>query len=852
MRVHSGISDIVYHKTLLDPALSIIQEDKFRLSSYTHSKSDRLRESHWYYLSTTRSVTGFKPDARTFGVCLVLDGRKLGQKYKAEPLDYWEAGPQGSEQEDRVWSNSPTLDQASKYISEIHVNIDGTEGWPNYNWQSKLRKLVLEAKKKNIDLYLYDDNKAFNLLNKSKAVGLEEIDFESTVKDEYNRRFSSRWNQNLESMMELIQKPVDKPISKEAYKLFYNMTIYDDTSSSLSADLHNLRSGDKDFYAKVNEVLRKANLKSAKEACDFIKKKYKDVNWRDESRIAAKVIASEKWAKEGYTFEKELDGDVLFIIAYTKDGEHAGGLEAAPSKGYKGKIYPLQVVVDPGHRRKGLATQMYAIAEEHFKMPFMSGHSQSDDGKKFRESYNQLKLLDKYVYEDKVSWSVNSALDKGYNSYGEDWTPLAKIKKLEVTDRGNDWFDDSKLDLDKTLSHWVTADPRDAALYNVGGTNREILEEMWDDFPEEVPEEFEGEIIGEDWEDLVNIAKNPTEYCTEIQLTGAVPVIEHDEYFGKSYLYIKPVYLKEATSADDSDVIYLTSPGLVQKAVDESRERQFEGYNEADIQAAAEALAEHATLSNFKRKWELLGVEFFIAERGNKDLFLSGLLVPKEDRNNKVGSKFMTELCEYADLTDQRIVLSPGKMDGAGTTSISRLKDFYKRFGFVENKGRNKDYRISETMFRRPASAKATSDYSDEGRVGEHWGSQASGVLFKCGDKILLLKRSEGTLDPGLWGIPGGAVPIDENSNPKDIKQSALDEAKEEMGSIPAFRDTGKKSVFEKGTFKYTTFLLEVQKEFTPTLNWEHSDSGWFSLNSLPAELHPGVKFTLNKILTAK
>jgi len=60
----------------------------------------------------------------------------------------------------------------------------------------------------------------------------------------------------------------------------------------------------------------------------------------------------------------------------------------------------------------------------------------------------------------------------------------------------------------------------------------------------------------------------------------------------------------------------------------------------------------------------------------------------------------MNDLIAYADATKQRIDLTPAKDFGA--SSVNRLKDFYKRFGFIENKGRNKDFSISETMYRTP------------------------------------------------------------------------------------------------------------------------------------------------------
>lgn len=77
---------------------------------------------------------------------------------------------------------------------------------------------------------------------------------------------------------------------------------------------------------------------------------------------------------------------------------------------------------------------------------------------------------------------------------------------------------------------------------------------------------------------------------------------------------------------------------------------------------------------------------------------LSRIVVPKEQRGSGVGSGIMKQLVDYADATGARITLSPSTDFGA--TSVSRLKDFYKQFGFVENKGRNKDFSTRETMYR--------------------------------------------------------------------------------------------------------------------------------------------------------
>jgi predicted GNAT family acetyltransferase len=82
---------------------------------------------------------------------------------------------------------------------------------------------------------------------------------------------------------------------------------------------------------------------------------------------------------------------------------------------------------------------------------------------------------------------------------------------------------------------------------------------------------------------------------------------------------------------------------------------------------------------------------------------LNSIIIDKEARGEGVGSDVMEQIISYADKEGKQVQLTPAlKDDYQGTTSQSRLKKFYKRFGFVENKGRNKDFSISELMYRNP------------------------------------------------------------------------------------------------------------------------------------------------------
>ena len=104
-------------------------------------------------------------------------------------------------------------------------------------------------------------------------------------------------------------------------------------------------------------------------------------------------------------------------------------------------------------------------------------------------------------------------------------------------------------------------------------------------------------------------------------------------------------------------------------------------------------------LAALKEKWSAAGIEHAIFEKDGV-ISLGRIQVPKGERGGGIGASAMSQLTSYADETKQRIELTPSTDFGA--TSVSRLKAFYKRFGFVENKGRNKDFTTQASMLREP------------------------------------------------------------------------------------------------------------------------------------------------------
>lgn len=93
---------------------------------------------------------------------------------------------------------------------------------------------------------------------------------------------------------------------------------------------------------------------------------------------------------------------------------------------------------------------------------------------------------------------------------------------------------------------------------------------------------------------------------------------------------------------------------------------------------------------------EFPGLKLDLMGRGQR-VTVSRVVAP--ERGQGIGSAVMQRLTDWADASGRTLALTPSSDFGGNT---KRLREFYQRFGFVENKGRHKDYEISEAMYREP------------------------------------------------------------------------------------------------------------------------------------------------------
>lgn len=121
------------------------------------------------------------------------------------------------------------------------------------------------------------------------------------------------------------------------------------------------------------------------------------------------------------------------------------------------------------------------------------------------------------------------------------------------------------------------------------------------------------------------------------------------------------------------------------------------------------------------------------------------------------------------------------------------------------------------------------------------WGTQGAGCVFfaRSTGRFLIAHRSEAVLQPGTWGTWGGAM--DDGESPY---AAVTREVREEAGYMGDF-DIAPMYVFESGSFRYSNFLVLVDDEFEPHMNWETQDFRWCQYGDWPSPLHFGLEAVL-------
>jgi 8-oxo-dGTP pyrophosphatase MutT (NUDIX family)/predicted GNAT family acetyltransferase len=242
-----------------------------------------------------------------------------------------------------------------------------------------------------------------------------------------------------------------------------------------------------------------------------------------------------------------------------------------------------------------------------------------------------------------------------------------------------------------------------------------------------------------------------------------------------------------------------------------------------------------------------------------KRVYLTGFMVPYNERGKGLGTKFMEDLIKVADENGFKITLTPSSSYGG---NVIRLKQFYKGFGFIENKGQNRDFSHREDMYRDPKGLNENADklikmahdaitrrkgkdYAPDVHELQAWidnhlkdkkmneakekeKSRIALLFIVIDNKVLLFKRSpEETTNPGKYGMLGGH--IEKGENPEEaLRREVKEEAGVEVGSFKKLKtyelDEVQLNVFY--TNEFDTENIKLDKK-------EHTGKKFFTLEEL-------------------
>jgi len=286
--ITEGLSDILYHSTPLRSAYSIVKNNEFKLTSDMGSSEEqqyRKSKDSSYYLSTARSKTGryHWSDYYARGHTLfVLNGRKLSANHAGGAIDYWSGRRRkvgDSEMEDRVYSNSPTISPALKFIQEIHIILTVDHDKIPQDDTLRLGRIIkISAARANIPVYFYNDVTSFNQMNTGKSVRLSDYKL-SNDQSTGNSNNTSK-TKTFDGYMELLNIQDQSKLSRPGRDMLYNMTGFyaDEQMISLSADIRNTKRSDhgRREMEKFIEAMAKKKIYTLKDFAKYVKVKFPD------------------------------------------------------------------------------------------------------------------------------------------------------------------------------------------------------------------------------------------------------------------------------------------------------------------------------------------------------------------------------------------------------------------------------------------------------------------------------------------------------------------------------------------------------------------------------------------------
>jgi len=273
--LNEALSPEVYHFTSIVNAISILKDNRFRLSSALVSSVEQkyVKNDRYFYLSTTRSKLGNYGANNYVMIAFVLDGTKLNHTYHGFPLEYYgkrDFRNSPPEHEDRLSSKSPYIDNANKYIKRVDIYLSNG-ALEKYTTNGYLQTLIDYANADNVKVYVYKNKDSFNA-SKNGIEGNEFIkSYGQNVKNDIGPNMDDVLS---DALMPYVNALKGENLDEESTSKIIYLAKYhsDDLPSKIKSDFNiNYRT---DSARILTQLCMKLGLKSINDIVKYLKDKY--------------------------------------------------------------------------------------------------------------------------------------------------------------------------------------------------------------------------------------------------------------------------------------------------------------------------------------------------------------------------------------------------------------------------------------------------------------------------------------------------------------------------------------------------------------------------------------------------
>ena len=240
-------------------------------------------------------------------------------------------------------------------------------------------------------------------------------------------------------------------------------------------------------------------------------------------------------------------------------------------------------------------------------------------------------------------------------------------------------------------------------------------------------------------------------------------------------------------------------------------------------------------------------------------IILRKVVVPEDMRRSGAGTRFMNDLLDEADMAGKDLFLTP---DSAFGGNERRLREFYRRFGFENNRGRTRDadFRETEAMWRQASPTNAArarearrADSAVEALDNVNWGT-AKGAPKPPPEHIARDARETGdALDRATLGLRHA------ETDPKVFGR--INASVEDLYQMPepdaaVYVQDNVLDIFHRSDPNHTNWYAvehERMKDFTAGINEQVGPGGIPSSleqhAAVTAVMSPNLDYGVNKLL---